>query len=63
MAFIEDAQGNRYYKPNMAALEGEWGRRVMQAILDTPAPNTRKLERETREVEDRIRKAKANGTY
>ena len=50
-------------KPDMAALEGEWGRRVFEAIARAPKPDFSELERRCRESEEAIRKAKANGTY
>ena len=50
-------------KPDMAALEGEWGRRVFEAIARAPKPDFSEIERRCQESEEAIRKAKANGTY
>lgn len=50
-------------KPDMAALEGEWGRRVFEAIARAPKPDFSELDRRCQEAEEAIRKAKANGTY
>ena len=50
-------------KPDMTALEGEWGRRVFDAIVKAPKPDHEEIERRCREREEAIRKAKADGTY
>lgn len=62
MAYI--AVGDRRYeKPNMAALEGELGRSILDAIRSTPKPSYEALDRKCSEVSERMRKAKADGTF
>lgn len=50
-------------KPDMAALEGDWGRRVFEAIAKAPKPDFAEIERRCRESEDAIRRAKSDGTF
>lgn len=52
-----------YGKPNMAALEGDLGRRILDAIASTPRPDFERLDRECAEVNRRMLEAKANGTF
>lgn len=52
-----------YGKPNMAALEGDLGRRIMDVIASTPRPDFTRLDKECEEVNRRMREAKANGTF
>ena len=55
--------GVTYGKPNMAALEGELGRRIIDHILATPPVDFRRLDEECEEINRRMREAKANGTF
>ena len=53
--------GTTYSKPNMAALEGETGRRIFETIRNAPNTDWEGLRAKSREVEERIlaaRKAK-----
>lgn len=56
------SNGITYGKPNMAAVEGELGRRIMDAIMSTPRPGLTELERKGAEANARIGEAKGNGT-
>lgn len=58
-----EINGVHYGKPNMAALEGEWGRRIFDHIAATPRVDRERLDRECERLERRIREAQANGTY
>ena len=58
-----ESEGRKYYKPNMAALEGELGERIMKHIRETPPPDFTELDREVAEINERIRKAKEDGTF
>ena len=58
-----EANGVKYWKPNMAALEGDLGRSIMEHIRNTPRPDYAKLQAEADEIEARIRKAKEDGTF
>ena len=57
------ANNTRYGKPNMAALEGEWGRRIFEQIRNTPRVDYEKLARESAEISEKIRGAREDGTY
>ena len=53
--------GTTYSKPNMAALEGETGRRIFETIRNAPDTDWDRLRAKSREIEERIlaaRKAK-----
>ena len=53
--------GAAYRKPNMAALEGETGRRIFETIRNAPNTDWEGLRAKSREIEERIlaaRKAK-----
>ena len=53
--------GAAYRKPNMAALEGEAGRRIFETIRNAPNTDWEGLRAKSREIEERIlaaRKAK-----
>lgn len=52
-----------YGKPNMAALEGDLGRRIMKAIHDTKKPDFSQLDARCAEVSARMNEAKAHGTF
>lgn len=58
-----EVNGVRYGKPNMAALEGEWGRKIFDEIVTSPRLDRKKLDRECEVIRQRIREAQANGTY
>ncbi len=58
-----EVDGVRYWKPNMASLEGELGRRIIAHVRNTPRPDFEKLEAEANAIESRMREAKANGTF
>ena len=58
-----ESEGVRYYKPNMGALEGELGARIMKQIRETPPPDFAKVDREVAEINARMRDAIANGTF
>ena len=58
-----ESNGVKYWKPNMAALEGEVGRRTIEHIRNTPPPDYTQLEADVREINERMRKAKENGTF
>lgn len=36
---------DRFPKPNMATLEGEWGRKIIEQILNTPRTDREELKR------------------
>ena len=55
--------GTSYEKPNMAALEGDLGGRIIEAIRTTPRPDFHELDRRCEEVKARMSEARANGTY
>ena len=57
------SNGVKYGKPNMAALEGEMGRRIIERIMNTPRPDYERLQRESDAIAQRIKKAQADGTY
>ena len=57
-----EVNGVKYWKPNMAALEGELGRRIIDYIRNTKTDYS-ESETRVRELNERIRKAKENGTY
>ena len=62
MAAIE-SNGVVYGKPNMAALKGELGRRIIDTILSTPRPDFTELDRKCAEVSARMQEAMDNGTF
>ena len=55
--------GVTYGKPNMAALEGELGRRIMETIRSTPRPDFTEIDKKCAEYNARIAKAKEDGTF
>ena len=55
--------GVTYGKPNMAALDGELGRRIIETIRSTPRLDYSRLDRECQEIEENVRKARENGAY
>ena len=57
------SNGITYGKPNMAALEGELGRRIIDTIMSTPRPDLTELERKCAEVNARMQEAIDNGTF
>ena len=57
------SNGITYGKPNMAALAGELGRRIIDTIMSTPRPDLTELERKCAEVNARMQEAKENGTF
>ena len=58
-----EAGGVKYYKPNMAALEGELGARIMKEIRETPPPDFTESDKRVAEIEERMRKAIEDGTF
>ena len=58
-----EVNGVRYYKPNMASLEGEWGRQIIEEIRNTPPPDFTEIDAEVKEFNERIRKAEEDGTF
>lgn len=52
------ATETRYYKPNMAALPPELGRRIIKTILETPKADDAEVRRKADEIADRIEKAR-----
>lgn len=58
-----EVDGVKYWKPNMASLEGELGRSIIEYIRNTPKPDFARLEAEADEIEARMRKAKEDGTF
>ena len=55
--------GVAYGKPNMANLEGDLGRRIIETILATPPSDTTELDRRCEQVSRRMREARADGTF
>lgn len=49
----------RYVKPNMAALEGDMGRKIYETILNAPDTDWATLHERSRAIERRIAKASA----
>ena len=47
----------------MAHLDGELGRSIMETIRNTPPVDYAELDRQCAEIEARIRQARADGTY
>ena len=58
-----EVDGVKYWKPNMAALEGELGRSIMQHVRNTPPLDYEALAKRSKEVSDRMRKVKEDGTF
>ena len=58
-----ESEGVRYWKPNMAALEGELGASIMKQIRETPPPDFTESDKRVAEFNARIRKAKEDGTF
>lgn len=58
-----ESEGVKYWKPNMASLEGELGRSIIEHIRNTPKPDWDEIDARSREVNERIRKAREDGTY
>ena len=52
-----EADGKKYWKPNMAALEGDLGRRIIEHIKNTPRADFSESEARVRELNERIGKA------
>ena len=44
----------RYGKPNMANLSGELGKSIMKQIMDTPAPDRKRMKAESEELRKKI---------
>lgn len=63
MSAVIVADNIRYGKPNMAALEGDWGREIFESIRDTPRADFAELDKRCAEVEKRISEAKRKGTF
>ena len=57
------SNGVAYGKPNMAALEGELGRRIIHTILTTPKPDSAEFEQRCADISARIQRARDNGTF
>ena len=57
------SNGITYGKPNMAALEGELGRRIMDTIVSAPRPDQAEIDRRCAEISGRIQEARDNGTF
>ncbi len=51
------ARSVKYGKPNMAALHGRLGKRIVNQISKTPPNDMKKVAEEARKVENRIKKA------
>ena len=58
-----ESEGVRYYKPNMAALEGELGARIMKEIREMPPPDFTESDKRIKANSERMRKAKEDGTF
>lgn len=50
-----------YSKPNMAALRGKTGKRILKKIRNTPALDREQLKRKADAIEARILANRANG--
>ena len=59
----QSAHTTNMLKPNMAALKGEWGKRILKTISDTPRVDLSKLSEKSKVLEERIMAAKQNGSY
>ena len=57
------SNGVTYGKPNMTALDGDLGRRIIKTILTAPRPDPAELERTCAEVNAKIQEARDNGTF
>lgn len=51
----------RYYIPNIGALKGKDGKKILEIIKNTTPPNRRDLEKEVRECEQEIMVLRENG--
>lgn len=60
---MQATQEVHYSKPNMAALHGEWGRKIIDTIRNTPKADFTELDKKCDEIVARIRAAKEDGTY
>ena len=58
-----ESNGVKYWKPNMAALEGELGREIIQHIINTPKPDFTESDARVKAFNERVRKARENGTF
>ena len=58
-----EVDGKKYWKPNMAALEGDLGRRIIDYIRNSPKTDFSESEARVREWNERVRKAEENGTF
>lgn len=52
-----------YGKPNMAALEGELGRRILEVVRSTEKPDFSKLNAKCAEVNARMNEARRHGSF
>lgn len=50
----------RYVKPNMGALHGRVGRKILETIRNTPKPDLSEMDRRAEAVEARILAARKN---
>ena len=51
----------RYYIPNIGALKGKDGKKILEIIKNTTPPNRSDLEKEVRECEQEIMVLRKNG--
>lgn len=58
-----EVDGVRYYKPNMAALEGEWGREIIEEIRNAPHPDFTESDKRVKAFNERMRRAKEDGSF
>ena len=58
-----EVDGVKYWKPNMASIDGELGRRIAEHIRKTPPPDFTEIDAEVARINERIRKAKEDGTF
>lgn len=58
-----ESEGVKYWKPNMAALDGDLGSQIVHDIKSTPAPDFDKLKAQAEDINERMRKAKKDGSF
>lgn len=58
-----EVDGVKYWKPNMAALDGDLAREIAYEIMHAPKYDYEKHAAEVAEINARIRKAKEDGTF